>query len=82
VEESFGGKTPYSIGMKDDSPFVFAGLWVVSLIKDTLSIELSIGRILAIAQRHARSDSLSLQSSFIASGDLVPLLCRTFSRLN
>jgi putative SOS response-associated peptidase YedK len=22
-----GGKIPYSIGMKDDSPFVFAGLW-------------------------------------------------------
>jgi putative SOS response-associated peptidase YedK len=22
-----GGKVPYSIGMKDDSPFVFAGLW-------------------------------------------------------
>jgi putative SOS response-associated peptidase YedK len=22
-----GGKFPYSIGMKDDSPFVFAGLW-------------------------------------------------------
>jgi putative SOS response-associated peptidase YedK len=27
VEESAGGKIPYSIGMKDDSPFVFAGLW-------------------------------------------------------
>jgi hypothetical protein len=23
----FGGKTPYWSGMKDDSPFVFAGLW-------------------------------------------------------
>ena len=22
-----GGKIPYSISMKDDSPFVFAGLW-------------------------------------------------------
>jgi putative SOS response-associated peptidase YedK len=22
-----GGKIPYSIGMEDDSPFVFAGLW-------------------------------------------------------
>jgi hypothetical protein len=22
-----GGKIPYSIGMKDNSPFVFAGLW-------------------------------------------------------
>jgi putative SOS response-associated peptidase YedK len=22
-----GGKIPYAIGMKDDSPFVFAGLW-------------------------------------------------------
>ncbi len=22
-----GGKIPYSIGMKDDSPFVFPGLW-------------------------------------------------------
>ena len=22
-----GGKIPYSIGMKDDSPFVFAGFW-------------------------------------------------------
>jgi putative SOS response-associated peptidase YedK len=22
-----GGKIPYSVGMKDDSPFVFAGLW-------------------------------------------------------
>jgi putative SOS response-associated peptidase YedK len=22
-----GGKIPYSIGMKNDSPFVFAGLW-------------------------------------------------------
>ena len=23
-----GGKIPFSIGMKDDAPFVFAGLWV------------------------------------------------------
>ena len=23
----FGGKIPYAVGMKDDSPFVFAGLW-------------------------------------------------------
>jgi putative SOS response-associated peptidase YedK len=22
-----GGKIPYSIGMRDDSPFVFAGFW-------------------------------------------------------
>jgi putative SOS response-associated peptidase YedK len=22
-----GGKIPYSIGVKEDSPFVFAGLW-------------------------------------------------------
>ena len=26
-EESSRGKIPYSISMKDDSPFVFAGLW-------------------------------------------------------
>jgi putative SOS response-associated peptidase YedK len=27
MEKVVGGKVPYSIGMKDDSPFVFAGLW-------------------------------------------------------
>jgi putative SOS response-associated peptidase YedK len=27
MEEVPGGKIPYSIGMKDDSPFMFAGLW-------------------------------------------------------
>jgi hypothetical protein len=27
MEKIPGGKIPYSIGMKDDSPFVFAGLW-------------------------------------------------------
>jgi putative SOS response-associated peptidase YedK len=27
VEKVVGGKIPYSIGMKDNSPFVFAGLW-------------------------------------------------------
>ena len=26
-KKSLGGKVPYSISMKDDSPFVFAGLW-------------------------------------------------------
>jgi putative SOS response-associated peptidase YedK len=27
MAEVVGGKIPYSIGMKDDAPFVFAGLW-------------------------------------------------------
>jgi putative SOS response-associated peptidase YedK len=27
MEKVLGGKIPYSISMKDDSPFVFAGLW-------------------------------------------------------
>jgi putative SOS response-associated peptidase YedK len=27
VKKVPGGKIPYSIGMKDDEPFVFAGLW-------------------------------------------------------
>src|ERR1700680_4907055 len=27
MEKVHGGKIPYLIGMKDDSPFVFSGLW-------------------------------------------------------
>jgi putative SOS response-associated peptidase YedK len=27
MEKVVGGKIPYTIGMKDDSPFVFAALW-------------------------------------------------------
>jgi putative SOS response-associated peptidase YedK len=27
MEEGRRRKIPYSIGMKDDAPFVFAGLW-------------------------------------------------------
>jgi putative SOS response-associated peptidase YedK len=27
VEEFLGGKIPYSIDVKENSPFVFAGLW-------------------------------------------------------
>jgi putative SOS response-associated peptidase YedK len=33
-----GGKIPYSIGMKDDSRFVLAGLWVVARIHTRMPV--------------------------------------------
>jgi hypothetical protein len=44
-----GGKIPYAIGLKDDSPFVFAGLW--EDWKDPATWEwLHMGTIIAVNQ--------------------------------
>ena len=51
-----GGKIPYAIGMKDDSPFVFAGLW--EEWKDPATEEwLRTCTIITGAERACRSDS-------------------------